>query len=155
MLMVLLIGYRLAGALGAVVVGAAFFLPDCALTLAANRLWIHFSGSPWRQSVRQGLAPVAIGLMFAGTCAIASLSLVHVSDGSLDFAAIAIATVVTALLLWRQFNPGVLVLVGGTGYVLLAEGQNHLGAADTRLPPDRDGTVRWTQPAFSSESTRC
>ena len=120
MLMVLLIGYRLAGALGAVVVGVAFFLPDCALTLAANRLWIHFSGSPGRQSVRQGLAPVAIGLMFTGTCAIARLSLVHVSDGSLDFAAIAIATVVTALLLWRHINPGVLVLAGGTGYVLLA-----------------------------------
>ena len=30
MLMVLLIGYRLAGALGAAVVGVAFFLPDCA-----------------------------------------------------------------------------------------------------------------------------
>jgi len=120
MLMVLLIGYRLAGALGAMVVGVAFFLPDCALTLAANRLWIHFSGSPGRQSVRQGLAPVAIGLMFTRTCAIARLSLVHVSDGSLDFAAIAIATVVTALLLWRHINPGVLVLAGGTGYVLLA-----------------------------------
>jgi len=111
MLMVLLIGYRLAGALGAVVVGAAFFLPDCALTLAANRLWIHFSGSPWRQSVRQGLAPVAIGLMFAGTCAIASLSLGACVRRLSGFAAIAIATV-TALLLWRHINPGVLVLVG-------------------------------------------
>ena len=120
MLMVLLIGYRLAGALGALVVGVAFFLPDCALTLAANRLWIHFSGSPWRQSVQQGLAPVAIGLMFAGTWAIARLSLVHVSDGSLDFAAIAIATVVTAVLLWRHINPGILVLVGGTAYLLLS-----------------------------------
>lgn len=120
MLMVLLIGYRLAGALGAAVVGVAFFLPDCALTLAANRLWIHFSGSPWRQSVQQGLAPVAIGLMFAGTWAIARLSLVHVSDGSLDFAAIAIATVVTAVLLWRHINPGILVLVGGTAYLLLS-----------------------------------
>jgi chromate transporter len=119
MLMVLLIGYRLAGALGALVVGVAFFLPDCALTLAANRLWIHFSGSPWRQSVQQGLAPVAIGLMFAGTWAIARLSLVHMSDGSLDFVAIGIAIAVTAILLWRHINPGVVVLVGGTAYMLL------------------------------------
>jgi chromate transporter len=118
MLMVLLIGYRLVGVLGAVVVGVAFFLPDCALTLVANRVWIHFSGSPWRQSVQQGLAPVAIGLMFAGTWAIARLSLVHVSDGSPDFVAIGIAIVVTAILLWRHINPGVLVLVGGTVYVL-------------------------------------
>jgi len=119
MLMVLLIGYRLAGALGAAVVGIAFFLPDCVLTLAANRLWVHFSGSPWRQSVQQGLAPVAIGLMFAGTWAIARLSLAHVIDGSPDFVAIGIATVVTAILLWRHINPGVLVLVGGTAYMLL------------------------------------
>jgi chromate transporter len=119
MLMMLLIGSRLAGALGAVVVGVAFFLPDCALTLAANRLWVHFSGSPWRQSVQQGLAPVAIGLMFAGTWAIARLSLVHVTDGSPDFVAIGIATVVTAILLRRHINPGALVLVGGTAYMLL------------------------------------
>ena len=119
MLMVLLIGYRLAGALGALVVGVAFFLPDCALTLAANRLWIHFAGSPWRQSVQQGMAPVAIGLMFAGTYAIARLSLVHVTDGTPDFVAIGIAAVVTAILLWRHVNPGILVLVGGTVYVLL------------------------------------
>ena len=58
--------------------------------------------------------------MFAGTWAIARLSLVHVSDGSLDFAAIAIATVVTAVLLWRHINPGILVLVGGTAYLLLS-----------------------------------
>jgi len=119
MMMVLLIGYRLAGAIGAAVVGIAFFLPDCVLTLAANRLWIRFAGSPWRQSVQQGLAPVAIGLMFAGTYAIAKLSLVHVSDQTPDFAAIAIAAVVTAVLLWRHVNPGILVLVGGTAYVLL------------------------------------
>src|SRR5438105_3410374 len=53
MLMVLLIGYQLAGTLGAIVVGVAFFVPDCALTLLANRLWIHFSDSPWRMSVQQ------------------------------------------------------------------------------------------------------
>ena len=100
------------------VVGVAFFLPDCALTLAANRLWIHFSRSPWRQSVQQGLAPVAMGLMFAGIWAIARLSLVHVPDGSLDFVATGIAMVVTAILLRRHINPGVLVLAGGTAYML-------------------------------------
>ncbi len=119
MMMVLLIGYRLAGAIGAAVVGIAFFLPDCALTLVANRLWIRFAGSPWRQSVQQGMAPVAIGLMFSGTWAIAKLSLVHVADQTPDFAAIGIAAAVTVILLWRHINPGILVLVGGTAYVLL------------------------------------
>jgi len=118
MLMVLVIGYRLAGALGALVVGFAFFVPDCILTLAANRLWIRFAGSPWRVSVQQGLAPVAIGLMFAGTYSIARLSLFHVTNQTPDFVAIAIAAVVTAILLWRHINPGILVLLGGAVYVL-------------------------------------
>jgi len=38
MTMVLLIGYRTAGALGALAVGRAFFLPDCVLVLIARRL---------------------------------------------------------------------------------------------------------------------
>src|SRR5271156_1592342 len=45
MLMVLLIGYKLSGWAGALVVGAAFFLPDCVLTLFVNRVWVHFAAS--------------------------------------------------------------------------------------------------------------
>ena len=119
MLMVLLIGYRVAGAIGAVVVGIAFFLPDCVLTLLANRLWIHFAGSPWRLSVQQGLAPVAIGLMFSGTYAIGKLALIGATSGRLNLVSLGIAVVVTAILLWRHVNPGILVLLGGTVYVLL------------------------------------
>jgi chromate transporter len=120
MLMVLLIGYQLAGAIGATVVGIAFFVPDCVLTLIANRLWIHFSGSPWRMSVQQGLAPVAIGLMFSGTWAIARLAMISQSTQQVNPVAVGIAAVVTAILLWRHINPGILVLVGGTAYVLLS-----------------------------------
>src|SRR5258708_4076954 len=71
MLMVMLIGYTLAGFVGAMVVGLAFFVPDCILTLFANRLWVHFAASPWRKAIQRGMAPVAIGLMLAGTMAIA------------------------------------------------------------------------------------
>jgi chromate transporter len=121
MLMVLIIGYRLAGALGATIVGIAFFLPDCALTLAANRLWIHFAGSPWRVSIQQGLAPVAIGLMFAGTYAIAKLAIIGAVTQRLNPVSLGIAIVVAAILLWRHVNPGILVLLGGTIYVLLSK----------------------------------
>jgi hypothetical protein len=47
------------------------------------------------------------------------LSLVHVTDGSPDPIAIGIAAVVTAILMWRHVNPGILVLVGGTVYALM------------------------------------
>jgi chromate transporter len=112
MLMVLVIGYQLAGWLGMSVVGIAFFVPDFVIALSMNRLWLHLGGWPWRLSIQRGLAPVAIGLMISGTYTIARLSIV-------DVPTIAIALVVLAILLWRHINPGILVLVGGAVYMLL------------------------------------
>jgi chromate transporter len=119
MLMVLVMGYRLAGALGALVVGAAFFLPDCVMTLLANRLWIHFEGSPWRLSVQRGMAPVAIGLMFSGTFAIARLTIVNPETLRWNPVSVGITASVAAILFWRHVNPGILVLLGGAIYLLL------------------------------------
>jgi len=113
MLMVLVIGYQLAGWAGMVVVGIGFFLPDCIITLFVNRWWVHLGGWPWRTSIQRGLAPVAIGLMTSGTYAIARLSIV-------DLPTLAIAAVVFGILLWRHINPGVLVLLGGAAYLLLS-----------------------------------
>jgi chromate transporter len=96
-----------------VVVGIAFFLPDCIITLFVNRWWVHLGGWPWRTSIQRGLAPVAIGLMTSGTYAIARLSIV-------DLHTLAIAGVVFGILLWRHVNPGVLVLLGGAVYLLLS-----------------------------------
>jgi chromate transporter len=111
-LMVLIIGYRMAGALGALAVGLAFFVPDCVIALLANRLWIHLRGSPWRLAVQRGMAPVAIGLMTSGTYAMARISIFGpVTSG--------IAIVVFLLLMWRHQNPAVLVLVAGLAHLLL------------------------------------
>jgi chromate transporter len=112
MLMVLLIGYKLAGAVGAVVVGLSFFIPDCVLGVLVNRLWIHFEGSPWQLAVQRGVGPVAIGLMISGTYAIARIS-------TTNEVTMGIAVVVFALLMWRHMNPAVLVLVGGLAYLLM------------------------------------
>jgi chromate transporter len=112
MLMVLVIGYQLAGWAGMAVVGIGFFLPDCLITLLVNRWWVHLGGWPWRTSIQRGLAPVAIGLMTSGTFAIARLSIVDVKT-------MAIAIAVLAILLWRHINPGVLVLVGGAVCLLM------------------------------------
>jgi chromate transporter len=111
MLMVMVIGYRQAGALGAAVVGLAFFLPDCILTFFANRLWSRFSGSRWRTAVQRGLAPIAIGLMLSGTYAIARLSILNLMGG-------AIAVVAMAILLWRRVNPTILISAAGVAYIV-------------------------------------
>jgi chromate transporter len=112
MLMVLVIGYQLAGWLGMIVVGVSFFLPDFVIALSINRLWIRLGGWPWRLSIQRGLAPVAIGLMISGTYTIARLSIV-------DVPTLVIALVVLAILLWRHINPGILVLAGGAAYMML------------------------------------
>jgi chromate transporter len=116
MLMVLVIGYRLAGALGALVVGIGFFVPDCVLTLVVNRWWEHLK-SPWRISVQRGMAPVAIGLMLSGTWAIARLAIF--SGARVNFEAFLIGAVVFGILIWRHVNPGVLVVLGGIVYLFL------------------------------------
>ena len=111
MLMVLVIGYRVAGYLGSVIVAFAFFLPDCLLTLFVNRLWIRFSGSPWRQTIQRAMAPVAIGLMLSGTYSIARLS-IH------NLMSLAIGTITMAVLMWRRVNPLLLISAGGIAYLI-------------------------------------
>jgi chromate transporter len=112
MMMVLLIGHKVLGALGALAVGMAFFLPDCVVTLVVHRLWDRVKNSPWRVAVQHGMAPVAIGLMASGTYAVARLSIFNLTS-------LLIATAVFLLMLWRHFNPAVLVLGSGLSYMLM------------------------------------
>src|SRR5689334_19530748 len=111
MLMVMVIGYRLAGVGGAAVVGFAFFLPDCVVTFVVNRWWHRFSDSRWRPAVQRGIAPVAIGLMLSGTYALARLSI-------FNLVGLAIAGVTCGILSWRRVNPLILISAGGLAYLV-------------------------------------
>jgi chromate transporter len=112
MMMVTVIGYRVAGTPGALAVTAAFFLPACLLTLCAGRVWERFHASPWRVAVQRGLAPVSIGLMCAGILSLARVAIFNPT--TLLFAA-----VVFGVLLRRHMNPAYLILAGGIAGVLL------------------------------------
>src|SRR5258708_4346865 len=57
MLMVMVIGYRLAGAAGAAVVGLAFFIPGCILTFYVDPLLGPFSRPPLPGAARGGVPP--------------------------------------------------------------------------------------------------
>lgn len=114
MLMVTVIGYHVAGALGALAVAVAFFFPACFLTFVANRLWHHVDGSPWQQAVQRGLAPVTIGLMCSGVVALAKVALIGATT-------LAISATVLLILLRSHVNPGLLILASGVaGWLLLA-----------------------------------
>jgi chromate transporter len=65
-LIVALIGWQVAGFLGALTATIAIFLPSSLLLYAVSSWWSRNPGSPMRTAVDNGLAPVATGLFFAG-----------------------------------------------------------------------------------------
>ena len=65
-----LIGWQVAGFLGAVVGTLAIYVPSSLVMYAAVRWWQAQADSPWRAALQRGLAPVAMGLVFAGALAV-------------------------------------------------------------------------------------
>jgi chromate transporter len=113
MVMVTLIGYKVAGLVGAISVLVAFFLPASVLTFGANRLWHRLSAWPWRESIRRGLGPVTVGLMIAGVISIGKVAIDVVG-------AAVLAVVVAALVLTTRINPALLILGSAmVGWALL------------------------------------
>jgi len=113
MVMVTLIGYKVAGLVGAISVLVAFFLPASILTFGANRLWHRLSAWPWRESIRRGLGPVTVGLMLAGVISIGKVAIDVVG-------AAVLAVVVAMLVLTTRINPALLILGSAiVGWALL------------------------------------
>lgn len=77
MLMVLIIGFQVAGLIGAGVVLISFFLPSSILCFYAGRIWNRFGESPWRRTIQNALEPISIGLMSSGVYAVAKSSIVN------------------------------------------------------------------------------
>ena len=65
-LVVSLIGWKVAGLAGAVVATVAVCAPSSLLTYAVSRVWQRFRGARWREVVEDGLVPVTVGLMLGG-----------------------------------------------------------------------------------------
>lgn len=73
-----LIGWQVAGLLGAVVATLAIYIPSSFVVYGAVRWWHSAAGqSPWRGAFERGLTPVAVGLVFAGAYAV--LQAAHVN----------------------------------------------------------------------------
>ena len=72
-----LIGWQVAGFLGAVVGTLAIYIPSSFVVYGAVRWWHASKDSPWRGAFARGLTPVAVGLVFAG--ALAVLQAAHVN----------------------------------------------------------------------------
>ncbi len=64
-IVVTLIGYHVAGVVGAAVATTAMVGPSCLLTFFVSRVWDRFKEARWRIAVQAGLVPVALGLVAA------------------------------------------------------------------------------------------
>jgi len=101
-----LVGWHVGGALGALVATAAVFVPSSLLIYALGALWARFHGHPWRDRFARGIAPVVLGLIWAGV--------VTLGRGAVDdWATGALALVATALMLGTRINQSLIVLAAG------------------------------------------
>lgn len=112
-LIVTLIGWKVAGLVGAFVATLALYLPSSLLCYAVAHVWDRHRGKSWHTALEGGLAPVGAGLVFAGIWALLRLS----EAGPLSFA---ITGGVAGLLTWRPKLHPFLLLLGGAAVVLIA-----------------------------------
>ena len=104
--MAALVGYRVAGFAGAAVAAAAVFIPAGILVYLLGRLWDRMHGHPWRDPFARGIAPVVLGLIWAGVWTI--------GRGAIDgWQTVVIAIVATVLMLKTDWNQSLMILVAG------------------------------------------
>ncbi len=97
MMVVTLIGWTVAGPLGAAVATAALIGPTCALTYAVARLWHRFRNRPWRAAVQRGLLPITVGL-------VAASALILARSVAVDAATTAIMLATAGISYWTRLN---------------------------------------------------
>ena len=110
-LVVTLVGWQVAGLLGALVATLATCGPTCLITFAVAGVWQRFRHAPLRMAIEAGLAPLTVGLMFSS-----SYLLLRTADqGVAAYVASAITAVV---MLCTRLNP--LWLIGAGAVAGLA-----------------------------------
>lgn len=119
MLMVIVIGYHVAGTPGALLAFGGFFLPASVLALGSSRLWNHFDGSPWRLALQLALAPIVVGLMAAGTVAVAKTAITG-TETTLIAIAVFVLVYFGPKIIGAKINPAFYIFAGGLlGYLTL------------------------------------
>jgi chromate transporter len=64
-IIVTLIGYHVAGLLGALVATLAMCGPTCIFAFFVGHVWDRFKDAPWRVAIQAALVPVSVGLIGA------------------------------------------------------------------------------------------
>ena len=111
-IIVTLIGYHVAGLLGALVATLAMCGPTCVFAFYVGHAWERFKDAPWRAAVQAGLFPISIGLIASSAFVVASVS-AH------NFAAVAVTLASAIVTYTTRLNPlwifAVTALLGAGG----------------------------------------
>jgi chromate transporter len=97
-IIVALIGYQVAGVIGALVATIAMCGPPCILAFYVGEVWERFSEAPWRIAIQAGLLPISIGLIAASAFVVASTA-------APNFVAVAITLVTAVVTYTTRLNP--------------------------------------------------
>jgi chromate transporter len=113
-LMMGLIGWKVAGISGALAGAAATAIPPCTMYFIGYRLWDRFRDAAWQKIVRAALSPLTFGLVIGGGTVMA-----QTADKS--WVAVGISAAAAAFLLMTRFNPlwvlGAAAALGALGVV--------------------------------------
>jgi chromate transporter len=113
-----LIGWRVAGLIGALVATVAIFLPSSLLCYGVSKIWHAYRGRTWHTALEQGLAPVATGLIVSGAVMIFQVAKAGVLGGIVAGGALALLLVKPKLHPFAPLGIGAIVFV----CVVLARG---------------------------------
>jgi chromate transporter len=104
MMVVSLVGWRVAGFWGALVTTGSVAAPSSILTLLVSGVWFRFKDANWRKAIQAGLLPVTAGLIMASAALLIQSTVVDAAAG--------VVTVVAAcLFIFTKLHP-LLILAG-------------------------------------------
>jgi len=112
-MLVTLIGWKVAGWSGALVATVALFGPASLLTYGVARVYDRYRGRAWHEALEKGLAPIAVGLIFAG-----AISILHLSGDRVVAWAAALAAG-AALAFRPRLHPFAILFVSAAAFVAL------------------------------------
>ncbi len=98
MMVVSLIGWRVAGFWGALVTTGAVAAPSSLLTLLVSGVWYRFKDADWRKALQAGLQPVTAGLIMASAALL-------IRGTSVDWKATAVTAVTAGLFIFSKLHP--------------------------------------------------
>jgi chromate transporter len=104
MMVVSLVGWRVAGFWGAIVTTGSVALPSSVLTLLVTGVWYRFKDANWRKALQAGLLPVTVGLIAASAALL-------IQATTVDWTAAAVTVVTAALFIFTKVHP-MLILAG-------------------------------------------